>query len=174
MNHTVLQNTHNLKLNRHKSKVDHLHSGPDQVIRFQGRHIDVSELAKHISPVSALCNRHECEKYTQTCLTSVHHSTRPLLPLTDRRIQQLIKRHTFRGSQRRTFLSNRKCVFEETIPSILHECDQETMRHESREALKVECRRRCAFRVWGPATQPRALRVQLVDLDVDAVVFCGW
>lgn len=44
INRIIHASTHNLKLQWHESKVDNLHSRPQDVVRLQGRHVDILKL----------------------------------------------------------------------------------------------------------------------------------
>ena len=58
--------THDLKLHGHKTEVDDLHGGPEQVVCFEGRDVDILEFLHHGAFAASFGDGHEGEEDAET------------------------------------------------------------------------------------------------------------
>jgi hypothetical protein len=134
--------THNLELNGHDAEVKHLHSRPDNEVRFECRDIDVLELGSDGALATAFTDGHECEEAGETW-DSVSFSTSVTSPSelhTDRRKDELIKCHALQSRKgvARASNTNGERLVEESEPPQLDWCHNTRVCHKPDHPLKVK------------------------------------
>lgn len=149
------RNTYDLVLDGHDAEVHDLHRRPNQPVGFQGRDVDVLELALHSALSTTFSHSHESEEGSKTSGCE----------------EELIESHALQSRQPSRSLAHRESRRQKLEPPVLEWRHDETIGHESDGPLEIE-RWRKELRIGNQVgIVNRVPPVQLVDLDSEEVIF---